>query len=196
VLAATNNQQVPWENHALLAKFYFGPAHLPPPKAQTAEQQQLLSEAASAWIDIKASKDVAVFEAFRRQYGPSNALYDTLAAQRIAQLAQADHTPATAKSNAQTKMPKSNCIVLGRTIPSAIDIEIGTKFCPQTGRDSAVINNITEDTVIFSVNGGYQVRCRPGDLCQFGWAGAPVFKVSIQKETTAVSPAGAILPDN
>ncbi len=81
VLAATNEKQVPWENHALRARYYFNPAAPAP-----ATPQPPLSEAARAWADIKDLKDVAVFEAFRKQYGPANALYDTLATRRIAEL--------------------------------------------------------------------------------------------------------------
>jgi formylglycine-generating enzyme required for sulfatase activity len=83
VLAATADKQVPWENHALRAKFYFNPSAAPPPPAQAP-----LSEAALAWSEVRESKDAQVLEAFRKQYGAANPLYDTLAAQRIAALKQ------------------------------------------------------------------------------------------------------------
>ena len=78
VMAATGNKQVPWDTNALRAKFYFNPATLPasPPQAP-------LGEAAQAWADIKETRDLAVLEAFRKQYGASNAFYDALARQRI-----------------------------------------------------------------------------------------------------------------
>ncbi len=79
VMAATGDRQVPWDNNALRAKFYFNPAPATP-----IAPQLLISEAARAWADIKGLKDIAVFDAFRRQYGPANPLYDTLAAQRSA----------------------------------------------------------------------------------------------------------------
>ena len=44
------------------------------------------AEAAQAWADIKELKNAAVFEAFRKQYGAANPLYDTLASQRIEEL--------------------------------------------------------------------------------------------------------------
>jgi formylglycine-generating enzyme required for sulfatase activity len=45
-----------------------------------------LSEAARIWSEIKDLKDIAVFEAFKKQYGPANAFYDMLATRRIAEL--------------------------------------------------------------------------------------------------------------
>lgn len=45
-----------------------------------------LSEAAQAWASIKDSNEPAVFEAFRKQYGQANPLYDTLGSQRIEEL--------------------------------------------------------------------------------------------------------------
>ena len=78
VMAATGNKQVPWDTNALRAKFYFNPA------AHTSSPPQApLGEAAQAWAEIKETRDLAVLEAFRKQYGASNALYDTLAGQRI-----------------------------------------------------------------------------------------------------------------
>ncbi len=48
--------------------------------------QPPMSEAARAWGDIKDLKEISVFEAFRKQYGQANTLYDTLASQRIEEL--------------------------------------------------------------------------------------------------------------
>ena len=81
VLAATGEKQVPWENHALRAKFYFNPA-----TPEATQPQTPLSEAAQAWAGIKDLRDIAVFDAFRRQYGVANPFYDELAARRIAEL--------------------------------------------------------------------------------------------------------------
>ena len=49
-------------------------------------QQPTMSAAERAWAEIKDLKDIAVFEAFRKQFGPSSAVYDRLAAQKIAAL--------------------------------------------------------------------------------------------------------------
>ncbi len=93
VLAATNETQVPWENHALRAKFYFNPAAVTAP-------QPPFSEAARAWADIKELKDIAIFEAFRKQYGLANVLYEKLASQRIEELRAAAGTRPEAPSSA------------------------------------------------------------------------------------------------
>ncbi len=86
VLAATDERQVPWENHALRSKFYFASAQPVPPQPQTSDVKPPLSDPARVWADIKDSKDVEIFEVFRKQYGSSSQLYDTLASQRIAEL--------------------------------------------------------------------------------------------------------------
>ena len=56
------------------------------PKASPDAPRQPLGEAARAWAEIKELKNAAVFEAFRKQYGAANPLYDTLASQRIEEL--------------------------------------------------------------------------------------------------------------
>jgi Caspase domain len=59
-----------------------------PAKAEVKQAVPPLSEVAGAWAEIKDKKDAAVFEAFRKQYGASNPLYDTLAAEKIEELSQ------------------------------------------------------------------------------------------------------------
>ncbi len=74
-------KQEPWMSLNYIPRIYLGKA------AELRETQPQSSDAAArAWADIKDFQDAAVFEAFRKQYGPSNALYDTLAAQKIADL--------------------------------------------------------------------------------------------------------------
>ncbi|MGO9545301.1 MAG: hypothetical protein ACLPPF_10960 [Rhodomicrobium sp.] len=48
-----------------------------------------MSEAAQAWSEIKDSKEIPVFEAFRKQFGPANTFYEKLAAKRIKELKDA-----------------------------------------------------------------------------------------------------------
>ena len=79
VLAATNEKQVPWENHALRARFYFNPA----PAAQA---QGPSNDAAQSWAQIKDLNDAAVFEAFRTQYGGTSPVFAALAARRLEEL--------------------------------------------------------------------------------------------------------------
>lgn len=86
VLAATGNKQVPWENHALRSKFYFNPAASVEPSQTPVSASPVVnaSDAAQAWTTVQASEDVALLEAFRKQFGSSNPFYDSLAASRIA----------------------------------------------------------------------------------------------------------------
>lgn len=80
VLAATSDKQVPWENHALRAKFYFNTA-----KPETQPGQQT-SEAERAWERIKDSKSLSVLKAFRDKYGNLDPVLDALAADHEAEL--------------------------------------------------------------------------------------------------------------
>jgi len=77
-----NIGQKPWMQASPMARLYFAGRDAPVAPAPPAPP---LSEAAQAWDRIKDSKSVPVFEAFRKQYG-ANAVYDTLAAERIAAL--------------------------------------------------------------------------------------------------------------
>ncbi len=75
--------QDPWLSFPSLAPVYLAGREAAPER----ETQPSLGEAAArAWAEIRDLKDAAVFEAFRKQYGPSNALYDALAAQKISEL--------------------------------------------------------------------------------------------------------------
>jgi hypothetical protein len=93
VLAATGEKQVPWENHALRARFYFNPAG-PAQASAPAAPGPSFTEVEHTWNDIKDSKDISIFEAFRAKYGPANELYGKLATRRIEDLKGA---PAMAK---------------------------------------------------------------------------------------------------
>jgi formylglycine-generating enzyme required for sulfatase activity len=106
VLRATNKTQDPAIYQSLPEdSFYFRPP-LTTPAPGKPEAQPPMSEAARAWADIKDFKDVAVFEAFRRQYGADNALYDALAKQRIEELKRAQlATIAPAKPAAAPQKP-------------------------------------------------------------------------------------------
>jgi formylglycine-generating enzyme required for sulfatase activity len=77
VLAATGNKQVPWENHALTARYYFNPA---------ASEQAPQSECAALWAEIKDKTAIRVFEGFRQQCGTASPAYDALAEARIGDL--------------------------------------------------------------------------------------------------------------
>jgi uncharacterized caspase-like protein len=78
--------QRPWTQNGPMARVYFAGRETPAAPAPIAQPQAPLSEAALAWSKIENLADPAVFDAFRTQYGTTNPLYDTLAAQRLAQL--------------------------------------------------------------------------------------------------------------
>ncbi len=80
VLRATGGKQQPERLSRLQSELILQPA-----SAET-KLQSPVSEAEREWAKIKDLKDVATFEAFRKQYGAANPLYDRLASQQIEKL--------------------------------------------------------------------------------------------------------------
>ena len=90
--ALAGRDQTPAYYDEIIGDFY--PAgERPAPSEAKPQAQAPLSEAAQAWAGIKELGDIAVFEAFRKQYGAANPLYDTLARQRIAMLQRKQAVP-------------------------------------------------------------------------------------------------------
>ncbi len=77
VLTATGQKQVPWENHALTAKFYFNPSAATQPAAQA-------GEAAQAWIAVQGTSSEAVLEEYIRRFPGS--VYAGFAKARLGEL--------------------------------------------------------------------------------------------------------------
>ncbi len=67
VMAATGDKQVPWDNNALRAKFYFNPAPASAPGVPVAP----LSPDAQTWSLIQNSQSEAVLEEFARRFPDS-----------------------------------------------------------------------------------------------------------------------------
>ena len=86
VLAATSEKQVPWENHALRAKFYFNPAAAAP-----AQPQAPLAAAAQAWSVVQGTTSEAVLEEFVRRFPDS--VYAGFAKARLDELKQSKSAP-------------------------------------------------------------------------------------------------------
>ncbi len=87
--------QDPWLSFPSLDPVYLAGREPPEP----ATPHAATSEAPLAWGEIKDSKDIVDFEAFRRQYGASNPFYDGLAAKRVEALKRAQvaiHVPPNA----------------------------------------------------------------------------------------------------
>jgi tripartite-type tricarboxylate transporter receptor subunit TctC len=96
----TENKQVPWEHSALTGRFYFNAAPKTAASAAPSPPDPPASEVAQMWRLIENSEDPAVFEAFRRQFGKANPVYDQLAAGRIASLERARAQQQAAKQPA------------------------------------------------------------------------------------------------
>jgi formylglycine-generating enzyme required for sulfatase activity len=78
VLAATGDQQVPWENHALRARFYFN--------GTTRNDQPPASEAERAWDRTKDTTSIALLETFIARY--KGTYYADMARTRVEDLKQ------------------------------------------------------------------------------------------------------------
>jgi len=83
VLAATGGRQRPFEYGSLTEDLFFKPGAAADPKPVVVPQ---LSEAERAWAAVKDTTSIAALEAFRRQYGAANPVYDRLAEARIEEL--------------------------------------------------------------------------------------------------------------
>ena len=83
VVIATGGRQQPERLSRLQNELVLAPSA--PEKAQP----PVIEAAARVWALIKDMKDIAVFEAFKTQFGPSAPVYDTLAAQKIVELKRA-----------------------------------------------------------------------------------------------------------
>ena len=77
VLAATNEKQVPWENNALRAKFFFNPTM--PAQSPTGS-----SEVAQVWVAVQNTTSEAVLEEFIRRFPDS--VYAAFARARLDEL--------------------------------------------------------------------------------------------------------------
>jgi formylglycine-generating enzyme required for sulfatase activity len=88
VVKATSGKQVPWEHTSLLGPVVLKAASEPYTGARSsyAGSPSYVSEAAQMWQMIEKMEDVALFEAFRKQFGSSSPVYDQLAANKIAKL--------------------------------------------------------------------------------------------------------------
>ncbi len=107
VMATTDDKQVPWDNNALRAKFYFNSAMPVLPQSRSD-----MGEAERAWLEIKNSRDPAIFDAFRRKFGASNEFYAALASRRVEELRK--------KKPAKSDSPKDFTQKSAPTLPAEV----------------------------------------------------------------------------
>ena len=88
VVKATGGKQVPWEHTSLLGPVVLNAAseQYTGARSSLAGSPSYAGEASQMWQMIEKMEDVSVFEAFRKQFGASNPVYDQLAANKIARL--------------------------------------------------------------------------------------------------------------
>lgn len=97
---------------------------------------------------------------------------------------------------AAVKAEPAGCRRLGPPLPSAIPLQAGLKLCDGTGRHEARVEDILDRAVRFKVVGGRDFACKPGDVCQFDWPGAPspYFQVQIREGAGSAPATASIIP--
>jgi uncharacterized caspase-like protein len=113
VMAATSEKQVPWDNNALRAKFYFNPAPAP------ASPQAPLSADAQAWSLVQSSASEAVLEEFARRFPDS--VYAGFAKARLDELKQdksASWWPWSSGKPAEAEKPQDAQMAATQTKPA------------------------------------------------------------------------------
>ena len=125
VCRETQNAQVPWEHSALTGRFYFTPPKNSVPGGSTTSTPSQLGEAAQTWAAIKDTQDVRTLDAFRRQYGSSNPLFDRLAEARIEELRKLGSASVSTSPGAEGYLVEKLASVTGPTLSTltvAIDV--------------------------------------------------------------------------
>jgi carboxyl-terminal processing protease len=82
VYLQSGGRQQPWENNGLFRRVYL----TGPQKLSDVDAAKNQSDVARRWSELQGLEDVALLEAFRSQYGPSNPLYDQMARKRIEEI--------------------------------------------------------------------------------------------------------------
>jgi uncharacterized caspase-like protein len=85
---------------------------------------------------------------------------------------------------------QATCKPLGIAFAEDIPLSPGMALCNGIGQHEVRVERITETAVAFTSETG-DFTCRPGDLCQFAWPGAPLFTIRISGGAGA--PADATL---
>ena len=165
VLASTRGKQQPERLSRLQTELMLLPGK---PEAKL---QALLSEAAQIWPRIEGLTDIEVLDAFRRQYGATNPLYDTLASRRIEELkrdqAAANSPPASSQwpwpsgqrsEAAKPEGTQTTVAVPPKTVPPAeaacdglvVAVALGTNPCvkPGSGQSFRDCSNCPEMVVV------------------------------------------------
>jgi hypothetical protein len=156
------------------------------PGAETLEKTA--EEAEKLWQQIRDTRSIEALDAYIAQFSRSS--FAVLARDRIAALrseaekaraALAPQSPDSQKKAAATNA----CPRLPPRLTDPVAVRKGTRLCAETGSDFALIKNVTERAVIFTVNGGFEISCSTTELCQFAWPNAPLFNVRLSDEATA-----------
>ncbi len=140
VLAATGEKQVPWENHALRARFYFNPAQPPEPAPQVpafTPPALTASDAAQAWATVQSSENTTVLDAFRKQFGASHPFYDSLAVSRIAAVNEAAESKRKADDAKRAEAAASKKVEDEKKVALLVQADLA-KAAAATGKDKLI----------------------------------------------------------
>lgn len=78
------------------------------------------------------------------------------------------------------------CHPMSIQLTNPIPLSEGMRLCNGIGINETIVERISDLTVEFYVVGGTRIACRPNDVCQFDWPGAP--SPRFQVEITAGGP--------
>ena len=132
--------QKPWTQNGPMAAVYFAGREMP---------QAVPNPASQEWGEIKNSKDIAVLEAFRKQFGAANPYYDMQAAQRIAALktdkpGAGDGAPASPwwpwPSSAATEPAKPAGPQMAISVPTGVSVPTSKPVAPEPACDGLLVS--------------------------------------------------------
>ncbi|MCH9809418.1 MAG: TIR domain-containing protein [Alphaproteobacteria bacterium] len=102
-----------------------------------------------------------------------------------------------ATSIPETKAPgdETACRQLPAALTSQVPLKEGDEFCSATGRKTARVERIHDQSIRFLVNGTKSLTCREGEACAFDWSPNVHFRVTARSDPArGIQPVGALLP--
>jgi hypothetical protein len=79
-----------------------------------------------------------------------------------------------------TPAESAGCIPVGSRLTRPVPVRAGSALCAESGGGRALVRKVSSRALVYAVN-GVETACKTGDLCQFNWPGAPLFRVQIER---------------
>ena len=89
----------------------------------------------------------------------------------------------------------TGCRQLSVAFTSQVPLKEGAELCDATGRKTARVERIHDQSIRFLVNGAKTLTCREGEACAFDWSPSVHFRVTARSDPArGIQPIGALLP--